>query len=146
MRLGNLSDWLNVEGSHSFVVAESVALTLEVVSTGASIFIVIGDERTVIYSGEGYTSVAFATDGPFTVSVEGHHAGAVTSLRWPRDRSLDAAWRHGDSFVQLEPKPVSVAPEIQAMMDNLQRNAAKREAMLRADFERKLEAVTKAKK
>ena len=139
MRLGSLSDWITVEGSRTLPLGGAAGLTLEVVSTGCSL--VVEDcegNSALIFAGDGYSAISFATSAESVLKVVGSHDGAMTSLRWPRDRKLAAEWRDGDSFVQLDPPPAAVAPEIRALMEQMQRNAQRREAALRSDFEAQL--------
>lgn len=109
-------------------------IRLEVLTMGA--MIVAGsslETGDLIFAGEGRHTVKAAIEGGslFVVPFDKNNP---TVLDIPELRGFEAGWTDEPSLTDLSPRPLgAVSPEIQAVMDRMNRNAIIREqAMLRA--------------
>lgn len=108
-------------------------LSLRVMSDGLMIIANQSDgDQVPIYCGAGSGRVKVS--GPFvSLSVE-----PKSKLPWviqiPELRTDEVGWLNSESYTDLDPKPFGrISPEVQAIMDQMNRNAIIREqAMLRA--------------
>lgn len=107
-------------------------ISFRIQTTGATVIAENGDDRVILFAGAGKAKVSGFITGPsLFVSLS---KGNVAHLDIPELRENEAGWMDGPCFTDLNPKPRgTVSPEIQAIMDAMNRNAIIREqAMLRA--------------
>lgn len=114
--------------------AEPRRLRLQVVSAGVSILCGESeDDAALIYSGSGRAVVRASVSGS-RLFILPYSKDGLVGLEVPELREAEAGWTHEPSLTDLEPKPFgAISPEIQAIMDRMNRNAIIREqALLRS--------------
>lgn len=110
-------------------------IRFDVVSNGCMIFGECYGDRKLLFAGENRKGVKGVIDGRFLEiylsKKDGVAALALPELRNPVD---GVEWFGDESYTDLDPKPFgTISPEIQAVMDRMNRNAIIREqALLRA--------------
>lgn len=118
-------------------VSEPRKLRFRVFSSGVSIMVgSSADDAVLIYSGMGYARVSEAVEGDQLFLVPWTSQG-IARLDIPELRNVDpeaAGWTNEESLTDLSPRPYGmISPEIQAVMDRMNRNAIIREqALLRS--------------
>lgn len=137
-------DWQAVVGTAVLAFGDVGArrVTVDFVSTGANIYLETESEdgecsRLLMFSGFGSGSVAFIANASSFLRID-QEDGAHTSVRIPELRAFGAGWRRTASFTDLEPKrPGAVSPEVQAVIDQMNRNAIIRETKLLAALDKR---------
>lgn len=143
MKPMQLADWHTVKGDFVLEIADRGPRRFDVslISQGCTITVVEDNEATtLVFHGEGWERISFGIAGAAHVHVDAWKPNFLSSFLWPHAREgVDVGWRNAAPYTQLDLKDRNaVNPEVQAMMDAMQRNMLKREAALRAEFERKL--------
>lgn len=145
-------DWASVRGSATLDLVDGPSRRVEIdlISEGAALFAYIprgedGElERLLLWCGRGTARVVLAVTGKVVLGLE-QDAERVTSVRVPEARSLDVAWRNTPSFTDLDPpKPFTVSPEMEAMIQRMNANAVRREMMLLQALDARLKAERQA--
>lgn len=116
------------------IAAEPRKLSLRVKSSGCSILCGEDEfEASLIYSGVGAARVCGAVEGS-RLFVLPYAKDGLVEIDVPELRQADAGWLNEPSLTDLEPRPFgSISPEIQAVIDRMNRNAIIREqALLRS--------------
>lgn len=100
--------------------------------TGPCAIFGAGKYGNCIYHGFGSAKVNTVIEGDAILVVP--QKGATVTLFIPELRDLTVEWANSESYTDLSPKPFgTISPEIQAIIDKMNRNAIIREqAMLRA--------------
>ena len=109
-------------------------LSFTVASGGCSILCGNGiDDAALIYSGAGRSRVTASVYGS-RLFILPYSKDGLVSIEVPELREAEAGWTYEPSLTDLEPRPFgAISPEIQAVMDRMNRNAIVREqALLRA--------------
>lgn len=130
-------DWVSVCGPSEMALPDlgQRRVTVEVITGGCNIFLSSwnGDgevRRLLVWSGFGRGGFSFVAGSGQALSVsqgEGEHS----SLHIPELRSMEVAWRRTASFADMEPKrPGTISAEMQAVIDQMNRNAIRREAIM----------------
>ena len=138
-------EWVTVEGGNSLALdhrGERV-VTVDVISEGASLFLLRGEEqdRCLLCCGSGSGRVQVRVQDGDVLAVD-QPEGQATAIRLPEARSMRAEWRRTASYTDLEPKrPHQVSDEVRAVMNEMNANAIRREMMLLAALRRRQDAV-----
>lgn len=109
----------------------------QLVTEGASVVISVRGDLEVVAAGVGRLAFDLVLLEPGQLVVRPFKASNISSLfldKWPVDLA-ETGWVNGDAFVQLELKDRNaISPEVQAVLDKMQRNMLFREAQLRAQL------------
>lgn len=110
-------------------------LSFQVQSTGCVVSLGSSkDTASVVYSGDGWAEV-FTSTSATHLFAEG--AGIVLMIPELREHTF-AGWSNEPSLTDLEPRPLgAISPEIQAVMDRMNRNAIIREQAMLASLGRR---------
>lgn len=109
-------------------------LRFTIMSDGCAVFLVDAEGSELVYAGSGSGNVRVSTSATH-MQVRPFRKEGVIRLDIPELRDLDSVnWLNEPGFTDLSPRPYGqISPEIQAVMDQMNRNAIVREqAMLRA--------------
>lgn len=130
-----MSVWtMRGEQQLDLAAAEPRKLRFTVTSGGCSILCGHGkDDAVLVYSGSGVATVRAKVYGS-RLFILPYSKDGLVSVEVPELREDVVGWLDEPSLTDLEPKPFgAVSPEIQAIMDRMNRNAIIREqALLRA--------------
>lgn len=137
-------DWQTIYGPSGVVLPDrgERRVVVDLVSQGASVFLSMLDKegetvRLLLWCGQGEASLQFVAADGMQLEVD-QDADAVTSVRVPEFRDMSAPWVKSASFADLNPKPrLSVSPEVQAVIDQMNANAIRRETILLQALERR---------
>ncbi|QXP08681.1 MAG: hypothetical protein [Arizlama microvirus] len=120
---------ISEDGTVQLAAALRRKLSITVVSNGCT----IADEwGQLLYAGVGKAKIKVNT--PTSALLVQVADGGTATLSIPELRTSEPGWTFEPSMTDLEPKQMgAISPEIQAVMDHMNRNAIIREqAMLRA--------------
>lgn len=138
-RIKDLDAWEGFAGARAFPVPAGQLLAT-VVTMGASVFYESASGgRILLASGRGFMQIDVQLPEDGEVGVIGDKVDSETALYingWgPVAR--DAGWSDAESFTQLDLKSRDdVSAEVRAMLEKQERNALRREAMLRGEIEK----------
>ena len=102
-------EWATVEGANSLSLDDlgERVVTVDVISEGASLFLLRGDHayqaRSLLWCGAGSGRVQVRVQSCDVLVVE-QPEGQATAIRVPEARSMRAEWRRTASYTDLEPK------------------------------------------
>lgn len=113
------------------IAAHPRRLSIKVKSTGCSILCGNSeDDAAVIYTGSGVASVSAAVEGS-RLFVLPYAKDGLVDIEVPELREAEAGWLNEPSYTDLSPPPFgAISPEIQAVIDRMNRNAVIREQQL----------------
>lgn len=111
--------------------AEPRKLRFTVTSGGCSILCGNGkDDAALVYSGAGCATVRATVYGS-RLFILPYSKDGLVSVEVPELREAEPGWTNEPSLTDLEPPPFgAISPEIQAVMERMNRNAIAREQML----------------
>lgn len=141
------AEWSAVVGGASITLPDAGLRRVQVdlIAERASLFlgfVVDPDEGEVgevlVWSGTGRANLTLSVSGAAEVIVR-QDDDAAMAIRIPELRDLSVEWRRTPSFADLEPpKPRTVSPEVQAVMDRMNQNAIRREMLLLQALENRM--------